>query len=89
MSTEERLLRFIFGRRVSRTDGALYSQPRTAKRRRRCDGHLVETHHIEVGEQAVWSSLPPENPEIGNDRWMHAVFCSECWPDDIEAGDPR
>ena len=35
---------------------------------------------IEASEQAIWSSLPPDNPEIGNTGWWHAVFCLDCAP---------
>ena len=28
----------------------------------------------------VTSSLPPNNPEICNDGWMHAAFCLDCAP---------
>lgn len=66
--------------RVTKTHGALYSPPRTLKKRRKCSGHLSDRHMIEVGEQAIWSSLPPDNPEIGNTGWWHAVFCLDCAP---------
>lgn len=66
--------------RVAKTHGALYSAPRTLKRRRRCDGHLSDPHWIDVGGKVIWSSLPPDHPEICNDRWMHAKFCMNCAP---------
>lgn len=65
--------------RVSKTHSALYSPPRTLRKRRRCGGHLSDPHWIEVGERAVWSSLPPDS-EIGNAGWWHAVFCMDCAP---------
>ncbi len=65
--------------RVTKTSEALYSPPRTLRKRRRCGGHLAEPHWIEVGEQAVWSSLPP-NSDVGNEGWWHAVFCLDCAP---------
>lgn len=65
--------------RVTRTSQALYSPPRTLRKRRRCDGHLADRHFIEAGQQAVWSSLPPHS-EIGNEGWWHAVFCMDCAP---------
>ena len=69
--------------RVTKTSGALYSVPRVSKRRRRCDGHLTERHWIEKGDLVVWSSLPPDNPEIGNEGWWHAAFCvATCAPAD-------
>lgn len=68
--------------RVSRTPEALYSPPRTLRKRRRCSGHLAEPHWIAAGERAVWSSLPP-NSEIGNEGWWHAVFCMDCAPADV------
>lgn len=71
--------------RVVRSSAALYSDPRTLRKRRRCGGHLADPHWIEAGEQAVWSSLPP-NSEIGNEGWWHAVYCMDCCPADC---DPR
>ena len=65
--------------RVTRTPSALYSNPRTLRKRRRCQGHLSAPHWIERGEQAIWSSLPPHS-EIGNEGWWHAVFCMDCCP---------
>lgn len=74
--------------RVSKTYGALYSpKPLRAAKRRKCDGHLVEPHWIEVGDAIVWCALPPENPEIGNTGWWHAAFCEKCAPIDcVDAG---
>lgn len=66
--------------RVMPTPGALYSEPRESRKRRRCDGHLADPHWIEVGDRVVWSALPPENPDIGNTGWWHAAFCSDCAP---------
>ena len=65
--------------RVSKTPSALYSQPRTLRKKRRCDGHLSDPHWIEKGEQAVWLSLPPDS-DIGNEGWWHAKFCMDCAP---------
>ena len=65
--------------RTHPTPGAIYRKPRTARRRRRCSGHLAETHFIEVGDQVVTSSLPP-NSDVGNPGWWHAAFCLECAP---------
>lgn len=67
--------------RVTKTPGAIWSQPRPAAKRRKCDGHLTATrHYIEPGELVVWSALPP-NSEIGNENWWHLAFCSDCAPD--------
>lgn len=67
--------------RVSATAGALYSEPRIASNRQRCDGHLADSPHwIEAGEQIVWSALPPGNSEIGNVGWWHSKFCIDCAP---------
>ena len=75
-STEEA----VSGRyRVTMTAEALYSPPRMIRKRPRCGCHLAEPHWIEVGELAVWSSLPPHS-EIGNEGWWHAVFCMGCAP---------
>lgn len=68
------------GARTSPTPGALYSEPRVSRKRRRCSGHLSDPHWIEVGELVVWSSLPPNDPEIGNEGWWHARFCLACAP---------
>ena len=65
--------------RVTKTHAALYSPPRTLRKRRLCAGHLSDRHWIEAGQQAVWSSLPPDS-EIGNEGWWHAVFCMDCAP---------
>lgn len=65
--------------RVTRSREALYSSPRTLRKRRKCDGHLSDSHWIEAGQQAVWSSLPPHS-EVGNEGWWHAVFCMDCAP---------
>ncbi len=37
--------------RVTKTSEALYSPPRTLRKRRRCGGHLSEPHWIEVGDE--------------------------------------
>jgi hypothetical protein len=66
--------------RTSPTPGALYKPPRPARKRRRCSGHLAEPHWIEIGDLVVWSSLPPNNAEIGNEGWWHARFCLDCAP---------
>lgn len=73
--TESETVRY----RVTKTRTALYSPPRTLRRRRKCDGHLADPHWIEAGQRAVWSSLPPDS-EIGNEGWWHAVFCMDCAP---------
>lgn len=70
--------------RVARSDEALYSKPRHARKRRRCDGHLGDSHWIEPGDLVVWSALPPGSNDIGNIGWWHSAFCAECWPADIE-----
>lgn len=67
--------------RVARHPQALYSKPRKCARKRRCDGHLTSPHMIEVGDLAVWSALPP-NSDVGNTNWWHAVFCSDCAPEE-------
>jgi len=67
--------------RVSRTPGVLYGEPRAAKKRRRCDGHLVDLHWIEKGEPIVWSALPPGHNDIGNIGWWHAAYCAACAPE--------
>jgi hypothetical protein len=65
---------------VTRTDGAMYSLPRKAAKRRKCDGHLApEPHWIERGDLIMWSALPPHS-DIGNTRWWHAAYCAACWP---------
>lgn len=67
--------------RVTATAGALYSEPRTASKRQRCDGHLAERGHwIEPGDLIVWSALPPGNGDIGNIGWWHSKFCIDCAP---------
>ena len=65
--------------RVTRTPSALYAEPKRARKRRRCSGHLAEPHMIEVGDLIVWSSLPPDS-DIGNEGWWHAAFCADCAP---------
>lgn len=66
--------------RVTRTPEALYSAPRTARKRRRCDGHLAPARHwIEPGDQITWSSLPPDS-DFGNERWWHHAYCANCAP---------
>lgn len=72
--------------RVTKSPEAPYSAPRTSRKRRRCNGHLSDPHWIEVGERAVWSSLPPDS-EYGNEGWWHMVFCLDCAPTDPTAGD--
>jgi hypothetical protein len=67
-------------RRTSATPGAIYRAPKVSRRRRRCSGHLAEPHWIEVGDLVVHSSLPPNNPDIGNEGWWHAAFCLDCAP---------
>ena len=66
--------------RVARTPGALYGELRVGRKRRRCDGHMADPHWIEPGELVTWSALPPDHPDIGNDRWWHSVFCADCAP---------
>lgn len=66
--------------RVSRAFDALYSSPRRTQKRRRCDGHLADAHWIEVGEQVIWSALPP-NSDIGNPTWWHHALCVDCAPE--------
>lgn len=67
--------------RVTATPGALYSNPRRASKRRRCDGHLArEKHWINVGDPIVWSALPPDHGDIGNIGWWHNAFCADCAP---------
>jgi len=66
--------------RVVSTSGALYGEPRVAKKRRRCDGHLVDRHWIEAGEWIVHSALPPGDSDIGNVGWWHHSFCIRCAP---------
>jgi len=65
--------------RTARTAGAMYSKPRRARKRRRCDGHLAERHWIEPGDLIVYSALPPDS-EIGNVGWWHSVMCIDCTP---------
>lgn len=65
--------------RITRNHEALYSGPRTARLRRRCDGHLTTRHWIESGEQIVQSALPPDT-WLGNTRWLHATYCMRCAP---------
>lgn len=66
--------------RVSTTPGSMQTVV-TARKRRRCDGHLTsERHWIEPGERCVASALPPDNPEVGNIGWWHAWFCMDCCP---------
>lgn len=72
--------------RVIAHHGALYGKPRVCRRRRRCDGHLIERHWIEVGELVMPSALPPDDPEVCNAGWLHSWFCVNCWP---ETGDSR
>lgn len=66
--------------RVARTPGTLYAAPRAAGKRRRCDGHLTDPHWIEVGDQIIWSALPPDTDDIGNPGWWHAAFFAACAP---------
>ena len=71
--------------RTAATPGALYGVT-TARKRRRCDGHLnPERHFIEPGEQYMASALPPGNSDICNDGWLHAHFCMDCAPDRVIA----
>lgn len=75
--------------RVARTSGALYGQSQVKKlRRRRCGGHLVDPHWIEIGDRFVWSALPPDHPEIGNAGWWHAAYCLNCAPLRPDGGIP-
>ena len=69
-----------FWPRVASTPGALYGQPRRSTKRRRCHGHLVDPHFIAAGDLAIWSALPPDHPDIGNDGWWHSIFCTRCAP---------
>lgn len=69
--------------RVVSTFGALYGKPQRASKRRRCDGHLTDRHWIESGDLYIWSSLPPNHPDIGNIGWWHHAYCSNCWPESI------
>ncbi len=67
--------------RVTPSAGALYSKPRKAAKRRRCDGHLNPVRHwIEKGDVIVWSALPPHDNDIGNTGWWHMAFCGGCAP---------
>ena len=67
--------------RVTRSTGAIYSAPREARKRRRCDGHLNPVRHwIERGDLIVWSALPPGDDDIGNSGWWHAAYCADCAP---------
>lgn len=66
---------------VTATPGALYGKPVTARKRRRCDGHLAdERHWIEPGDRFVWSALPPDS-DIGNPGWWHNALCLACAPE--------
>ena len=65
--------------RTHRSVAALYSKPRVARKRRRCDGHLAPQHYIEPGDLAVRSALPPDS-EIGNTGWWHHTMCMNCTP---------
>jgi hypothetical protein len=67
--------------RVTRSPGALYSEPRTAAKRRRCDGHLADPHWINPGDIIVWSALPPGDNDIGNIGWWHHAYCADCAPE--------
>lgn len=71
--------------RVTLTFGSL-NGVKTARRRYRCGSHLADRHHIEVGEQYVASALPPHDPEICNDRWLHLRVCMDCCPVNYVAG---
>lgn len=73
--------------RVAFTPGSI-AKVVTARRRYVCGNHLshVEKHYIEPGQRYVANALPPEHPDIGNDRWWHLRVCVDCCP--IEH-DPR
>lgn len=67
--------------RTTASAEALYGV-RTARRRRRCDGHLnPERHWILPGQTYVASALPPDS-EIGNTRWWHIYLCLDCAPEE-------
>ena len=67
--------------RVARSSEALWSAPRQAAKRRRCDGHMAEPHFIEAGDMLVWAALPPGG-EFGYERWRHMAFCvKQCAPE--------
>lgn len=59
--------------------GESLTTSRRCGKRRVCDGHLAERHHIEVGDPIVWSALPPGS-EFGNATWWRHAFCKDCAP---------
>ena len=66
--------------RVSFTPGSI-AKVVTARRRYVCGNHLdPETHHIEPGQRYVRNSLPPFNPEVGNEGWWWLRVCLDCCP---------
>ena len=66
--------------RVMFTHGSIHGVV-TAAKRHKCDGHLADgKHFIEPGERYVANALPPNNPEVGNDRWWHLRVCLDCAP---------
>ena len=73
--------------RVIASSEAIYSALRRARRRRRCDGHLADRHWIEPGDLVVASALPPGSNDIGNERWWHAWYCADCWPEPVAGGE--
>lgn len=74
--------------RVTKTHGALWGVVK-ARKPYPCDGHLAdEKHFIKAGEQYVASALPPDHPEIGNDRWWHMRLCMDCCPVEFESFRP-
>lgn len=87
MSSEDRGVQVDERTRVGATPGTIFAKPRPSRRRRRCQSHLSDEHWIEVGDLQVWSSLPPNNPDIGNAGWWHSVFCMECAP--LAAVEPK
>lgn len=77
--------------RVTAGHETLWSKPRRAQRRRRCDGHLTEPHEIEAGALYVVGAIPP-NSEYGNMGWWRMSFCiercapEECVPEPHDSG---
>lgn len=66
--------------RVLKHYGAIYGVVK-ARKRYGCDGHLAEApHSIQEGELYVASALPPDDPDVGNDRWWHHRLCAGCAP---------
>jgi hypothetical protein len=66
--------------RVISGPGQLWSRPRISAKRRRCEWELPGSHWIEVGQPIVWCAVPPNHPDLGNTRWLHAGLCLDCAP---------